>query len=481
MLKIRNRIALLYSLLTIALIIICLILFYCFLKININRQPILSSIISDNSYVSSMKKENKIANDNDANDQITISLKDNSINDTMGENIYSKNSLLMILDKDNKVLYSEHLPNNFDEDLINKTYGTIGIELNSKNMNIKDIINNHNKNNILIIADENDKVVRYQILSDDFHLYNGENSSNVINLTWGNFENIFMNILYQRIILVILIVIAIILVINFILSRQYASFALKPLIEFTGKVKNQKNFETIELIEPTKTKDEIYDLTVAYNEALSKVKLSYEKLQRLNSYASHELRNSLAVLRAKIEIGEDTKEITKYIDSLNGVITDILAMSTSSLSNNNEERVDLALVCAKIVDEYTVIFNNIKFNMPEEGVETIGGKEIWIERCIVNLIDNAMKFVDKNKTNNEINIQVSENDTNIIVEVYDNGIGIDEFKFDEIFTPYYGTKKRTSTGIGLAYVKHVMDLHKGEVLVESKKGEYSKFCLMFSK
>lgn len=289
-----------------------------------------------------------------------------------------------------------------------------------------------------------------------------------------------MNILYQRIILVILIVIAIILVINFILSRQYASFALKPLIEFTGKVKNQKNFETIELIEPTKTKDEIYDLTVAYNEALSKVKLSYENLQRLNSYASHELRNSLAVLRAKIEIGEDTKEITQYIDSLNGIITDILAMSTSSLSNN-EETVDLALVCAKIVDEYTVIFNNIKFNMPEEGVETIRGKEIWIERCIVNLIDNAMKFVDKNKNSNEINIQVSEDGTNIIVEVYDNGIGIDESKLHEIFTPYYGTKKRTSTGIGLAYVKHVMDLHKGKVLVESKKEEYSKFSLVFIK
>jgi signal transduction histidine kinase len=476
MLKIRNRIALLYSLLTIALIIICLILFYCFLKININRQPILSSIISDKSYNVSMPKKKEAK----ANDQITISLKDNSINNNIGENLNSKNCLLIILDKNNNVIYSEHLPNNFDENLINKTYGSKGIESNFKNVNIKDIINNHNKNNILIIGDGNNKVVRYQILSDDFHLYNGENSSNVINLTWGNFESIFMNILYQRIILVILIVIGIILVINFILSRQYASFALKPLIEFTGKVKNQKNFETIELIEPTKTKDEIYDLTVAYNEALSKVKLSYENLQRLNSYASHELRNSLAVLRAKIEIGEDTKEITQYIDSLNGIITDILAMSTSSLCNN-KETVDLALVCAKIVDEYTVIFNNIKFNMPEEGVETIRGKEIWIERCIVNLIDNAMKFVDKNKTNNEINIQVSENHTNIIVEVYDNGIGIDEFKFDEIFTPYYGTKKRTSTGIGLAYIKHVMDLHKGKVLVESRKGKYSKFSLAFRK
>ncbi|AGK96010.1 sensor histidine kinase [Clostridium pasteurianum] len=401
MLKIRNRIALLYSLLTIVLIIICIILFYCFLKININRQPIISSLI-----------------------------------------------------------FNKNLPIQTESVTAKKP---------SKNLDAS------GKNSNVIILKEGQKNV-----NNNSNVDNIDNSSSSIQLTGQNFENIFMNTLYNRFIIIILIVIAIILVINFILSRQYASFALKPLIEFTGKVKNQGNFKTIELIRPSKTKDEIYDLTVAYNEALSKIKLSYENLQRLNSYASHELRNSLAVLRAKIEIGEDTKEIAQYIDGLNGVITDILAMSTFSLSNNKES-VDLALVCAKIVDEYTVIFNNIKFNMPEEGVETIKGKEIWIERCIANLIDNAMKFVDENKTSNEINIQVSENDTNIIVEVYDNGIGIDEFKFDEIFTPYYGTKSRTSTGIGLAYVKHVMDLHKGRVLVESKKGEYSKFSLVFIK
>jgi signal transduction histidine kinase len=92
-----------------------------------------------------------------------------------------------------------------------------------------------------------------------------------------------------------------------------------------------------------------------------------------------------------------------------------------------------------------------------------------------------MKFIDENKDKNEINIQVCEDDKNVIVEIYDNGIGIDEFKFDEIFIPYYGTKSRTSTGIGLAYIKHVMDLHNGKVLVESKKGEYSKFSLVFRK
>jgi signal transduction histidine kinase len=309
---------------------------------------------------------------------------------------------------------------------------------------------------------------------------NTDSDKNITSFTASDFEKIIMSSLYNRFFIIISIVIVIILFINFILSSKYASFALNPLIEFTKKVKLQGNFKTIELMETPKVKDEIYDLTVAYNEALGKIKLSYENLQRLNSYASHELRNFLAVLRAKIEIGEDSTETTAYIDKLNGVISDILAMSTSSLSSS-QENVDLALVCAKVVDEYSVVFKNLKFDIPEEGVQAIKGREVWIERCIANFIDNSMKFIDENKDKNEINIQVCEDDKNVIVEIYDNGIGIDEFKFDEIFIPYYGTKSRTSTGIGLAYIKHVMDLHNGKVLVESKKGEYSKFSLVFRK
>lgn len=400
MLKIRSRIALLYSLLTIILIIFCIVLFYCFLKFNINKQPIISSLIFNNKEpvqtVTASKKKLTPDGEEALNNNIVIVQK-------------SKN-----------------------------TSNSNTIELNT------------------------------------------ESTNNITSFTERNFEKLIMNNLYSRFFIIISIVISIILFINFVLSRKYASFALSPLIEFTGKVKQQGSFKTIELMETPKAKDEIYDLTVAYNEALGKIKLSYENLQRLNSYVSHELRNSLAVLRAKIEIGEDTVETTAYIDRLNGVISDILAMSTSSLSNS-QESVDLALVCAKLVDEYSVVFKNIKFNMPEEGVETISGKESWIERCIVNLLDNAIKFMDENKSSNDIKVQIYEDKENIFIEIYDNGIGIDECKFDEIFTPYYGTQSRTSTGIGLAYIKHIMDLHRGKVLVESKKGEYSKFTLVFQR
>jgi signal transduction histidine kinase len=475
MFKIKDRIALLYSLLMIILISIFAILFYSLLKINIDKNPIMSSfeISNKQTKTAGIKKDN-------INSSIIISSEPVGIQDNREKNKNSEDDFLIILDKDNNLLRSEELSNNFSENAINKIYGTENAVLNPKDLSMKDLINKHDKGNLLIIEDKNNKVLRYQILSDNLSTYGSDTSSNSVQFTWDNFQKTLMSAFYKRFIFVILMVILIIALINFILSKKYAAFALKPLSNFTKEVKNQKDIRNIELIEPPKIKDEIYDLTIAYNEALEKIRISYEDLQRLNSYASHELRNSLAVLRAKIELGEDSNGITSYIDRLTGIINDILAMSTTHLSGG-EEFIDIALICAKIVDEYTNVFSNIKLFIPEEGIELVKGKEVWVERCIVNLIDNSIKFMDKDKINNEINITISQDNKNVIVEVYDNGIGVDKNNFSKIFDAYYGTNNRTSTGIGLAYIKHIMDLHKGRVLVESRKGEYSKFSLLFPK
>ncbi|QAA32314.1 sensor histidine kinase [Clostridium manihotivorum] len=394
-LKIKSRIALLYSVLTVILIIFFIVLFYLFLKLNLNKEPLISNLSL-----------------NASTSKITVSKK--------GKAVGTDSDSVIIIGKKPQA----------------------------------------------VVESKSDKATKAE--------------DSIMSFTEKGFEKIIMSNLYSRFFIIIAMVIAIILLVNFLLSKRYASFALEPLIQFTKKVEKQRNFNKIELIEAPVVKDEIYDLTLAYNEALGKIKGSYENLQRLNSYVSHELRNSLAVLRAKVEIGEDTEEITGYIDGLNNIISDILAMATTTISDRKEE-VDLALICAKLIDEYSVIFNNFNFDMPEEGVETIKGKEVWIERCVANLIDNSMKFMDKEKAINEINIKVYEDDNNVTVEVYDNGKGIEKDRFEKIFIPYYGTEKRTSTGIGLAYIKHVMDLHEGKILVESSKGEYSKFSLVFKK
>lgn len=498
--------------LTIALIIIFIISFCLILNIYINKRPILDSITkvgdkkseeinSNNRNIHLTKnfiyegaeggkiKKSNIRVDNSKKDYIIgfVYEKKGGVIDVYKtekgryQNKYTQNYLETIFNN-GKVIISTILPDDYSEDNLSKCYGTKNLKYYSKGqIFIKDLLKNNMSGKLSIVTDKNDSVIRIQKIDDSvYDKMFGELSNNKgFKMTSGEFEAAVMHVLYRRFIYIIFIIILMITIINFALSKTYVRFALKPLIEFTHKIKEQSNAEEIKFVEVPKVNDEIYDLTCAYNLAMEKIKNSYDDLQILNSYASHELRNSLAILKAKLQLGDKINEIEAYIDKITNTTNDIMAMSTPKLFN--DENVDLALVCAKVVDEYIEVFRNIELKLPDNGVELIKGKELWLERCVANLIDNAIKFVDKNKAYNEIRVEVLEDEKDSIIRVYDNGIGIDESKIDKIFEPYYGNSMRLSTGIGLAYVKHIMDLHKGRVLVKSKKEEYSEISLIFSR
>lgn len=504
MLKIKSRIALLYSLLTVFFIVMCAVLFYVIFNAYANIGPVIqnmaenstmkdkfpySNFKSTKNYVyatsgNGVLQRNPIKEDTDKDGSIVGWAKVDGgilsvykIKKGNTQQKYTKNYLSTIFDEKNNVINSDIFSDDALRENLQRDHITNSKMYLKNKISLKDFLRKHNSGKIEIVTDKYDNVIGSKTLK---RYYGTNYRDSVFEKNLVEFEKEILHILYGRAVYIAAILILMVIIINFILSKKYAIFALKPLLEFTGKVKEQGEFKGIKLIDMPEVKDEIYDLTFAYNEAMGKVKKSYENLQRLNSYASHELRNSLAVLRGKIEMGEDTKEITSYIDKLTGVTNDILAMSTSKLCDSNE-KVDLALICAKVVDEYLEIFKNIELKLPEDGVNLIKGKEMWIERCVINLMDNAIKFVDKNKHDNKIVVAVWEDYSKAVIEVWDNGIGVEKNKMEEIFKPYYGTNSRVSTGIGLAYVKHVMELHGGKVTVQSKQGEYSKFLLMFYK
>ncbi len=71
-----------------------------------------------------------------------------------------------------------------------------------------------------------------------------------------------------------------------------------------------------------------------------------------------------------------------------------------------------------------------------------------------------------------------ENKSGTIIKVRDNGVGIDKENLDQIFIPFFSTKKEGS-GIGLSLSRHIMKLHKGRIEVETEKGIGTCFVLEF--
>ncbi len=112
--------------------------------------------------------------------------------------------------------------------------------------------------------------------------------------------------------------------------------------------------------------------------------------------------------------------------------------------------------------------------------------EEYLKEAISNLVDNATKY-----SKEEINIQIStlENDKNVYIKVFDEGIGIAKSELKTIFNRFEraaehekdARKTRGGFGIGLNYVLQVINTHGGRISVKSEKGKWSEFTISLPK
>ena len=117
------------------------------------------------------------------------------------------------------------------------------------------------------------------------------------------------------------------------------------------------------------------------------------------------------------------------------------------------------------------------------------GEDVWfsptyLERIISNLLSNAIKYTGENG-NIDVRASIVEGNDNSVylqLEVKDTGIGIVPEELDNIFKKYYQTRRgynasHTGWGIGLATVKKLVEIHKGNISVTSKVGEGTSFVV----
>jgi len=110
-------------------------------------------------------------------------------------------------------------------------------------------------------------------------------------------------------------------------------------------------------------------------------------------------------------------------------------------------------------------------------VEVIEADERRLKQLLYNLLGNALKFTPEG---GEVRVAVSQNDTHVTIEVSDTGVGIDPEQHARIFESFYQvdstlTKNAQGTGLGLAVVRQIAELHDGSVVIESEVGQGSVF------
>jgi len=121
--------------------------------------------------------------------------------------------------------------------------------------------------------------------------------------------------------------------------------------------------------------------------------------------------------------------------------------------------------------------SGVKLSIDESVKGLIPMDQKLIEQVLINLLTNA-RHATTSDPNGQVSIALIKESDQKILQVIDNGEGINDEKKDQIFIPFFSTKEEGS-GIGLSLSKHIMKKHRGDLTVSSQEGEGATFKLIF--
>ncbi len=225
---------------------------------------------------------------------------------------------------------------------------------------------------------------------------------------------------------------------------------------------------------------ELAPLVNSLNDLLARLSDSFKLQSRFASDAAHELRTPLTALNLQIQLAERAKteeakakafgRLKEGIKRATRLVTQLLTMARLDPDNSEKPMapLDLHALATSIQDEISVVAEQkgIEISTLEKSKAIVFGNKDALQLMITNLCDNAIRYTPEG---GHIRIATGIENGNAIVEVSDDGPGIPEAERARIFERFYraeGTKTIPGTGIGLAIVRRVAELHGGKPSLE---------------
>ena len=211
---------------------------------------------------------------------------------------------------------------------------------------------------------------------------------------------------------------------------------------------------------------------------------AYEKVIRT---ISHEVNNSIGGVRSVLEMVKesiDDSELADVAESCDNrcenLITFIQAYSdVVKMPKPQLVRIDLVKEIKTMIPFIEkLIPSRIDFmiDLPDTPAY-INGDSALLQQSIVNIIKNAVESIEDN---GEINVYLNRHDTSVILEITNNGKPIEEKDKEELFRPFFTTKK-DGKGIGLTVVNDVLSQHDADYSLVTGDDGITKFTMIFNK
>ncbi|MBC5994426.1 HAMP domain-containing sensor histidine kinase [Pontibacter cellulosilyticus] len=274
----------------------------------------------------------------------------------------------------------------------------------------------------------------------------------------------------------------VILIAGWVFSGQ----ALIPITKVVSEVEKISANDLHMRLSNANGKDEISHLAQTFNKMLDRLESSFEMQSTFVSNASHELRTPLTAMIGELEVAlMNPREPQEYERVLQSILED--ARLLTELSNGLLQIAQASIDPSKIklthlrFDELIWTAHeqvlkrlpnariNIDFaNFPDdEDRLIIKGNEALLLIAVVNVLENAVKFTPTGQT---VNASIILKGDKVILEVADQGLGINKEDLKHVFVPFFraeNVRNITGHGIGLPLAERILKLHKGHILVES--------------
>ena len=181
---------------------------------------------------------------------------------------------------------------------------------------------------------------------------------------------------------------------------------------------------------------------------------------------SHDLRTPLTRMKLQIAFINDkdlAKKLTEDINEMEKMLNEYLQFTSSSYIEK-DEMFDLSKLIEEIIEKYE------NKNISKDLISRVyfNGRKNLINRCLNNIIDNALKYANK------VSIKLNKKNTNLFIIIDDNGPGISTDEYENVFKPFYKINKgradsKSSVGLGLSIASDIIRSHGGNIKLEKSK------------
>jgi two-component system heavy metal sensor histidine kinase CusS len=238
---------------------------------------------------------------------------------------------------------------------------------------------------------------------------------------------------------------------------------------------------------------ELRQLALSFDDMLARLERSFEQLSRFSSDLAHEFRSPInnLVAAASVTLGR-ARDASQYQNTLEVVIEEgnrlsrmVSSMLFLARADNAEqalrmEPVSTEMEFQKLVEFFEISADDQGVTLQAEGECHLMADPLLLRRALSNLLTNALRYTPRGGA---IVLKAQEQGDAVLISVCDNGAGIAPEHLPYLFDRFYrvdaARSATDSTGLGLAVVRSIAELHGGGVSVRSQPGQGACFEMRF--